>query len=76
MQITEEQVRETMRKLKNRKTQNHDKISNKLIKYGGTAFREEHTKLFNIIPKYKKIPEKLKNSITIPIFKKETKPIH
>lgn len=73
MQITKEHVRETMKKLKNRKTPNQDKIPNELIKNGGSAMIEEYTKLFNIILQHGKIPEEWKNSITVPIFKKGEK---
>ncbi|KAH1002170.1 hypothetical protein HUJ04_008283 [Dendroctonus ponderosae] len=72
-QITEELVSETVKKLKNRKIPDQDKIANKLIKYRGTAIIEEYTKLSNIIFKNRKIPVEWKKSISVPIFKKGDK---
>ncbi|KAF2896877.1 hypothetical protein ILUMI_09298 [Ignelater luminosus] len=53
--ITEDEMQNAARKLKNRKSPNEDDIY-ELIKYSGTHVILEYTKLFNIILKQEKLP--------------------
>lgn len=71
--ITTEMTDEALRKLKNRKAAGQDKISNELLKYGGTDLSREFTKLFQMILTKGAVPKEWKSSITVPIFKKGDK---
>lgn len=64
--ITEEQMKEAAKKLKNRKTLNQYKIANELIK-----MEDRPLYLFNFVSHNGKLQEEWRNSIAIPILKKE-----
>lgn len=68
--ITEAEVEDVIKKIKNRKAPGLDGISNELLKYGNNCVTKELTKLFNKILDAGKIPEDWKGSITLPLFKK------
>ena len=71
--FSEDDLKKTIGKLKNRKAHGPDGIPNELIKYGGDPLSNELTTLFNKILQTGKIPTSWKESTTIPIFKKGTK---
>ena len=71
--ITEEVVKKTLVKLKNRKAPGPDGIFNEFLKYGGDNLNKQLTILINKIIKEGRIPKEWKTSTTIPIFKKGRK---
>lgn len=72
-QIEEEQIEQTLKKLKNRKSAGKDGIQNELLKYGGTKLTKELTKFINKIIQRSQIPEERRTSIMILLFKKGEK---
>ena len=73
MQLYAEEITKEIKCLKNRKAPGPDNISNEMIKYGGPDLTSRLTDLFQTILKKCRIPEKWKESIIIPIYKKGCK---
>lgn len=71
--ITQEEVHEAVRKLKNRKAPGPDQITNEMLKYAGPEIEKVLTSLFQRIILNQRIPTEWKNSVTIPIYKKGNK---
>ena len=70
LEVTEEEIMTTIKKLKNRKSPGEDGITNEMIKYGLIS---EIVKLIKQIFQRSKVPDDWKTSIVIPIFKKGDK---
>ncbi|CAG9835898.1 unnamed protein product [Diabrotica balteata] len=73
VEITVQEVKQTLEKLKNRKAAGKDGIPNELLKYGGEALTEQLTALINKIIKHNKIPEEWKKSELIQYKKGDKK---
>lgn len=71
--ITAEEVKETLKKIKNRKSPGQDGIPNELLKYGGESLVTEITSLANKILLEQRIPSAWKTSTMILMFKRGDK---
>lgn len=71
--ITEQEVEETIKTLKNRKSAGHDEIPNELLKYGGKPLIHQLTKLINAVINTQYIPQDWKTSVLILLYKKGEK---
>lgn len=68
--IPMKKLRESVTRLKNRKTPGPDGITNEMIKYGGDSICKQLHMLFNKILECGRVPLEWKNSTTVPIYKK------
>lgn len=73
IEITIQDVRTTVEKLKGRKAPGKDGITNEMLKYGGDSLQQELLKFVNVAVESQRILTEMKTSITIPIFKKGDK---
>ena len=64
-----------LKKLKNRKSAGPDGITNELLKYGGDNLTEQLKILISKIIYHHRIPDELRNSTTILLFKKGDKEV-
>ncbi|XP_072395185.1 trypsin-like [Diabrotica undecimpunctata] len=71
--IEEEEVKEALRKLENRKSPGEDRIPNELLKYGLPDLTKQLLKLIQKILEQNRMPQKWRSSILIPLFKKSNK---
>lgn len=65
--ITREDIRTTVMKLKGRKASGMDGIANEMLQFGGHDLIQELLKFVRITLQYQRIPIDMKTSITIPI---------
>ena len=68
-------IKTVVKGMKNGKSPDGDVIMMEHLKYGGTALLSNLQILFSKIIQEQKIPEKFKNGIITPIYKKQNKPI-
>lgn len=71
--INKEDVKEALKKLRNRKSPGLDGITNELLKYGGESITDQLTTLINKILHFHRIPDEWRISKTILLLKKGDK---
>ena len=69
MNITENEIRKAIKKLKNKKAAGNDKIRNEMIKCGINIFISPLIKMFNLILKSGSYPNQWTKGMITPIFK-------